>query len=140
MDTVRTLRLYKREKLCSVKDIDLLFDRSQAESVTAYPLRVVWRVDERRENPKARFLITVPKKRLRHAVDRVLMRRRIRESYRLNRHHLEAMPTGRPIDMAFIYVSDSVKPYPRIESAMIKALKKICQQVADRKSPSPSDD
>ena len=50
------------------------------------------------------------------------------------------MPTGRPIDMAFIYVSDSVKPYPRIESAMIKALKKICQQVADRKSPSPSDD
>ena len=94
----------------------------------AYPLRVVWRRNETRKGSTAQFLITVPKKRLHNAVDRVLMRRRIRESYRLNRQYLEAMSTEQPVDMAFIYVADSVKPYSRVEGAMIKALKNIARQ------------
>ncbi len=34
------------------------------------------------------MLVTVPKKKRRRAVDRVLMRRRIREAYRINRRPL----------------------------------------------------
>lgn len=129
MDSCRhTYRLYKREKLCSVKAIDSLFAQGRDNAVMAYPLRVVWRRNETRRNSTVQILITVPKKRLHNAVDRVLMRRRIRESYRLNRQYLGAMSTEQPVDMAFIYVADSVKPYSRVEEAMIKALKNIARQ------------
>lgn len=89
----------------------------------AYPLRAVWRVSER-NGASVQFLISIPKKRLRHAVDRVTMRRRVREAYRLNRNEL-TLPEGVNIDMAFIYVADYLQPYSRIESAVIKALNKI---------------
>lgn len=115
---VDTNRLYKREKLCSVTDIARLFARSEgAQAFMAYPLRVVWRRGE--PGGAVRFMITVPKKRLRHAVDRVAMRRRIREAYRLNRPGWSA--TER-LDIAFVYVADSLKPYTRIEEAMRKAM------------------
>lgn len=129
MDSRRhTYRLYKREKLCSVKAIDSLFAQGRDNAVMAYPLRVVWRRNETRRDSTVQFLITVPKKRLHNAVDRVLMRRRIRESYRLNRQYLGAMSTEQSVDMAFIYVADSVKSYSKVEGAMIKALKNIARQ------------
>lgn len=119
-----SLRLYKREKLCSVTAIENLFARKEGNgSAMAYPLRAVWRVSER-NGASIQFLISIPKKRLRHAVDRVTMRRRVREAYRLNRNAL-TLPEGINIDMAFIYVADSLQPYSRIESAVIKALNKI---------------
>lgn len=118
--------LGKKEKLCSVRAIEILFGPGGAEfSTLAYPLRAVARADEvRASDAPVAFLISIPKKRLRHAVDRVTMRRRVREAYRLNRNAL-TLPEGVNIDMAFIYVADSMQPYSRIESAVIKALNKI---------------
>ncbi len=122
---MNTLRLYKREKLCSVTAIDRLFARSEgAHSFICYPLRVVWRNAVERQGGGTQFMITVPKKRLRHAVDRVAMRRRIREAYRLHRAVAPAMTAGR-VDIAFVYVGDNLQPYQRIESAMIKALSRM---------------
>ena len=81
-------RLYKKEKLCGQLAVEALFDRTNPEigSALAYPLRMVWLPNPRRHNDAdIRFAIVVPKRRLRHAVDRVTMRRRIREAYRLSR-------------------------------------------------------
>ncbi len=117
-------RLYKREKLCSQRAIDALFERSSGSvAATAYPLRVVWRHASGRGGC-VRFLISVPKKRLRHAVDRVAVRRRIREAYRLSRPLLGDM-AAMPVDMAFIYLSGSVLPSAPIHAAMCKALEKV---------------
>ncbi len=89
-----SLRLYKREKLCSVTAIENLFARKEGNgSAMAYPLRAVWRVSER-NGASIQFLISIPKKRLRHAVDRVTMRRRVREAYRLNRNALTPSRRG----------------------------------------------
>lgn len=121
---MNTLRLYKREKLCSTTAIDRLFaSREEACAFLAYPVRMVWRENDSR-GAAAQFLITVPKKKLRHAVDRVTMRRRIREAYRLNR---SAAPTlaDKPIDIAFIYVASRLEPYSRVEAAMKKLLSKL---------------
>ena len=66
----------------------------------------------------------VPKRRLRHAVDRVLMRRRIREAFRL--HHAEyPMPEGARTDVAFVYVGSKPEPYETVERAMHKLLSKL---------------
>ena len=126
MNNVTSFRLYKREKLCSLIAIDRLFSRNgEKQSVIAFPLRAVWRKDEQRTG-STRFLISVPKKRLKHAVDRVTMRRRVREAYRLNR---EILPDSSqlPIDIAFVYVSDTLQPYDRVEKAVKKILAKVSE-------------
>lgn len=119
-----TFRLYKKEKLCGTIAIGTLFTRGESEVATAYPLRAVWRINEHRELKNVQFLVSVPKKRFKHAVDRVKLRRRIRESYRLNRASLTA-PQDKAIDVAFIYLGEKISKYADIEAAMIKVLTKV---------------
>lgn len=135
---MKGLRLYKKEKLCSLTAIERLFSPAQNGagenfSIMAYPWRAVWRKrDENDHRPKcAQFVITVPKRRLRHAVDRVQMRRRMREAYRLNRHLL---PDNRAIDMAIIYVAPKLTPYHKSEHA----IQKIFNRITSTLSPSPT--
>lgn len=120
------LRLYKKEKLCSEVAISQLFSRNNdTSSALRHPLRAVWRMNpSRKSDAPLAFVISVPKKRLRHAVDRVTMRRRIREAYRLSRLRFP-LPDGLRVDVAFIYVSDRLKPYAAIEASIIELLGKI---------------
>lgn len=126
--TMTGLRLYKKEKLCSVTAIEQLFSAGRSDnsgevhSVMAYPWRCVWRCNSRRELQCPKFLISVPKKRLRHAVDRVKMRRRMREAYRLSRH---MMPMDTPVDMVIIYVADTLTDYAAARRAMHKIARRI---------------
>lgn len=132
------LRLYKKEKLCSVIAIGQLFQPaaggdagSEPHSSLAYPIRMVWRVSPgRRSDAPVQFLVSVPKKRLRHAVGRVLMRRRIREAYRLSRPVsplAQNSPVSRRLDVAFVYVADTLQPYARIDRAMRRLLAQLPQ-------------
>lgn len=132
---MKGLRLYKKEKLCSQVAVEQLFMRgSGASGALDYPLRAVWRTNpRRRSDAPIAFVISVPKKRLRHAVDRVAMRRRIREAYRLQRH-LYPMPDGTRVDLAFVYVADRLMPYQAVYAAVGKLLAKI------RTSLLPSDE
>lgn len=130
---MKGLRLYKKEKLCSTIAIDQLFGHSADPSVhgaLAYPLRAVWRQNPSRHSdvPLA-FLISVPKRRLRHAVDRVAMRRRIREAFRLHRHEFP-MPEDSRIDLAFVYVGCSLLSYASVEKAMLRLLGDIAKSAA----------
>lgn len=119
--------LGKSHKLCAKVAIDRLFSPAAgASTALCYPLRAVWAENPgRQRGEKVQFLISVPKKRLRHAVDRVAMRRKIRESYRLQRS--AAVPEGLPIpvDVAFVYIADTRQDYERVDRAMRKLLKKI---------------
>ena len=124
----QSLRLYKKEKLCSAIAIGQLFGPGAADDVNsalAYPLRMVWRNNPRRSSDAAvQFLVSIPKKRIRHAVDRVLMRRRVREAFRLIRHQYPVDPALR-LDVAFIYVGNAKEPYDRVERSMSRLLKTL---------------
>lgn len=138
-------RLYKIEKLRSEIAIGQLFDRSNpaAQSVMAYPLRAVWTVNSsrlaametpsetsrRKVAPCPQFLVSIPKKKLRHAVDRVQMRRRVREAYRLNRH---LIPKDIPLDIAFIYVATEVLPYAEVLKGVTRILTRISKTLPDQ--------
>lgn len=130
------LRLYKREKLCSVTAIERLFavrcGKGQSVSdqwgdirvAISYPLRMVYGDNPGRGGAPVRFLISIPKKRLRRAVDRVTMRRRVREAYRQVRGDIADINDADPkFDVAFVYVANEPVDFARVHKAMVKLMR-----------------
>jgi ribonuclease P protein component len=77
----------KEERLCSQKQIELLFNNSS--SFILYPFRFVWTSQTLADAPyPAKIAISVPKKRFKRAVDRNKIKRHIREAYRKNKGEL----------------------------------------------------
>ena len=92
-----------KEHLKSKRVIEKLY--AEGASVTAYPLRAVF-LEQQEQEPIAAILISVAKKRFRHAVDRNLVKRRIREAYRTSKHPLiEALANdGKKMAIAILYI------------------------------------
>ncbi len=72
----------KEERLCSVKLIQSLFHNGS--SFVVYPFRVVWKVQIKPESG-TQVLISVSKRRFKHAVTRNRIKRVMREAYRLEK-------------------------------------------------------
>lgn len=141
--TQRRLTLRKGEKLRHRTLVDTLF--SEGETMYDFPFRLSYRLISREELENSfrtappspidslQMLITVPKKKRRRAIDRVLMRRRIREAYRLNRLPLldavAALPGNCTLCMAFIYIHDKNADYSLIERKMKALLKKLADKL-----------
>lgn len=138
-DINQRLTFNQSERLRHKTLVDALF--AEGNRAVAYPLQLRWRLlDERQLKDSFRdhvpdrigplqVMFTVPKKKLRHAVDRVAMRRKIREAYRLHRlplkHTVEAIPSGRTLGMAFIYMAQEHTEMKKIEAKMIKLLAQV---------------
>ncbi len=121
-----TYRLYKYERLCSRTAINNLF--AGGRGLVAYPLRAVVSVKPcKDEKAGVHFMITVPKKKIRKAVGRVLLRRRIREAYRLLRPLLvpQIETLGCRVDVAFIYLDKDIVDYAKVSNCMVTLLGKI---------------
>ena len=103
------------ERLRSRKQIELLF-RPGNRSVFCFPLKAVW-VDIDYTEAPAKILISVPKKLYKHAVDRNLIRRRIREAYRLHKGLLQ-VPDDKTRLYGFICVAKETPDYTAIQQAM----------------------
>lgn len=107
-----TGRFCKSERIASKKQIEELFSDHGNASRVAFPLRAVYVVKPRTgSTPAAQLLISVPKRRFRHAVDRNRVKRQLREAYRLNKQLLtDGIPTGSTLSLAFIWLSDKHLP------------------------------
>jgi len=113
----KTFRKY--ERLCSTKVINNLFDRKNTdnEGAFAYPVRAVCK---KSEDNITQVLFSVPKRQYKHAVDRNLIRRRMKEAYRLNKELLTT-----PYYISFIYVGKVIENYAVIEKGIKNCLKKL---------------
>ena len=119
--------LKKAERLCGKKAIDALFAGTDSKSLSVYPIRIVFRPTE---EAGIRILVSVSKKRFRHAVDRNRVKRQLREAYRLNKHILASTEQSTPgMDIAFIWLTDKHQPSDLITRKMIMLLEKIAQSV-----------
>ena len=102
--------------------------------MSVFPLRAIFMIDERNENDSApvRILISVPKKRFRHAVDRNRMKRLIREAYRLNKQELwdRATKKNKVISIAFVCITDELADSSKIRVSMTKILGRINDKLA----------
>lgn len=115
----------KTERLSWKRHIDCLFEKGQ--TFIAFPLRVVYLPLETQEETPLSILISVPKKRMKHAVDRNHIKRLVRENYRLQKHDLTIPLQERQQSMhiAFLFVGKEMPTFSSIQKAITKALRTI---------------
>ena len=126
----------KKEKLCSKIIIDRLF--SESKSVYSFPLKVFWIIETLPEEVSVQSTVTVSKRKFKHAVKRNLLKRRMREAFRLNKHDLYNKVNSLNLQLALmiIYNHGEILPFKSIEEAMIKALGKITVKLDEKYSGS----
>ena len=130
----------KAEHLCLRSDIGHLFS-SGSKSVTAYPVKVVYRALPLGENsPAVKVLLSVSKRRLHHAVSRNRAKRQLREAYRLNKQILySALPEGIALHVCFIWLPCKAIPSSVVHPSVIKALGLIAGKLqSDESSIAPN--
>lgn len=117
--------LKKEERLCSQKTLRDLF--TSGESFLVFPLKVVFLKSEAPLPYPARAAFAVSKRNFKRAVKRNLLKRRMREAYRLNKNLLydELAAKNLHISMMFIFVGKDLLEYATIEKAMILAFKRV---------------
>ncbi|MTK54578.1 ribonuclease P protein component [Paludibacter sp.] len=111
----------KKEHLTGEIRVKRLF--TEGQSFLVYPLRVVFLPDEPRGIP-LQALFSVPKRRFKRANKRNLLKRRMREAFRLHKSSLTGVLTenARTVDVAFTYIANEPIAFSLIERKMIEAL------------------
>jgi ribonuclease P protein component len=113
------LQLASDQRLKKKKEIDLLF--ADGKSFNLPPIRVIYTVNPE-PNSKNQLLFSVPSRAFKRAVDRNLLKRRMRESYRVNQFSLD-LPVK--LNLAYIYIAKKALPYSEIEKKIIQSFQKL---------------
>lgn len=119
----------KREHIVSTRLIETLFG-SGSQSMAAYPLRAVFRLAPRQlSGVPVQVLLSVPKKRFKHAVDRNRVKRQVREAYRCHKQLLsDSVVEGKELLIAFIWLSDRHCPTEEVEKRVVSILQRIAKK------------
>ena len=134
----------KKERLHHRSLVEGLF--RNGKTFYEFPFRATWRLispEELQRNfrdrvpqdiAKLQMMVTVPKKKRRRAVDRVLMRRRIREAFRLNKASLnallESVPEAATLSLALVYIHDKNLNYAFVNEKMKATIAKVQNLIA----------
>ena len=124
----------KRERIVSIKLIESLFGGGSSQSVAAFPLRAVYMQTGRQESEApVQLLISVPKKRFKHAVDRNHVKRQIREAFRQHKDLLwQVVPEGQRLLLAFIWLSDEHRPSKEVGQRVTGLMRRIGEKIEVR--------
>ena len=119
--------LSKKERLHLKRDVDALF--ASGRGFIAYPLRVVVHTTPigEGEAPTCAILAVAAKKYFRRANKRNRVKRLIRESYRLRKHHFLALATaqGVHLHLGLLSVAKELPTQADVDRGMEKALSRI---------------
>ena len=124
----KTYTFTKEERLCNKKLIDQLYHNGS--SFLCYPFKVSWLINTDTQLFPVQVLFSVSKKRYKKAVDRNLIKRRIREAYRLHKQqHLYSLLDKR-IVLSIGFIGKEIAPYDFIEKKILKLLNQLFEEVA----------
>jgi ribonuclease P protein component len=144
--STKQFKYSKEERLCRQKAIDSLFQHGQ--SFVAYPIRIIWtmkqlnktipghsapgkKLTDNEYRSPVQLLITVSAKTFKRAVDRNLIKRRLREGYRHHKNPLYDALKGKDfsLDLGCQYVGKEILNYHEIEEKLVLAIRFLIRQL-----------
>lgn len=125
MDNDFRKTLKKKERLSVGTDLSRLFASGRYGFTDGF--RYCYRIGN--ELPFNRIVVSVPKKCFRRAVKRNLLKRRIREAYRLNKNLLPVNAEKGGTDILFIYSSKDILDFNTIVLSVRNILENLAAKV-----------
>jgi len=110
----------KEERLHKEKLIKELFETGS--SFYFYPFKVLFKRNPDPGFPVHQVMISVSRKNFKKAADRNRIKRRIRESFRLNKNLLPPAPK---LLIAYIYTAKEILTFAEIQERLIKTLNRF---------------
>jgi ribonuclease P protein component len=119
----------KKERLCNFSSINTLF--AEGHSFFIHPLKIVWMETPGEGDSPAQLLISVPKRNFKRAVDRNLIKRQIRESFR---HHKEELyvflgAENRKCSLAIVFAAKGKVSFAELDAKLLSALQRLVKEL-----------
>ena len=103
--------------------------------MSAFPVRMVYicspkaEVDNS-EGVAAKMLVSVSKRKFKHAVKRNRVKRQLREAYRKNKYLLlQKVPEGQTLIIGFLWQDTHLHDSKEVESKVINLLKRVAERL-----------
>lgn len=121
----------KQDKLKSQKLIEALF--LEGQSVSAYPLRLVFLETEFKDGIQTKTGVSVSKRHFKHAVDRNRIKRLMREVYRLNKaSYFNNIST--PYALMILYLGNTKPSFELVSGKMQVLFEKFAKTISEEKN------
>ena len=123
----------KEERLCNKKLLDELF--RSGSSFLLYPFRVSYSPAFLPHEVLVQVVISVSKRRFRRAHDRNLIKRRIREAYRLHKAELlySELKDKRQIVIALSYIGKEINDFQFVEKKLKLVFERLKAALNEKK-------